>query len=55
MTKQEAIHWMNECLLDEVPECRPQAALFPQGKPGRRLLRSLMNIRPPMLYGRIFC
>lgn len=48
MTRPETVRWLNECLLDEMPDYRPQAALFPQGKSDRRLLRSLMNIRPPM-------
>lgn len=49
MTRQETIHRLNQCLLDEMPEYRPQAAQFPQDEPGqRRLLRSLMNVRPPM-------
>ena len=49
MTRQEIIHRLNEHLLDEMPEYRPQMAQFPQDEPGqRRLLRSLMNIRPPM-------
>lgn len=49
MTRQETIHRLNQCLLDEMPEYRSQAAQFPQDEPGqRRLLRSLMNVRPPM-------
>lgn len=49
MTRQETIHRLNQCLLDEMPEYRPQTAQFPQDEPGqRRLLRSLMNVRPPM-------
>ena len=34
-------------LLREMPEYQEQAAAFP-GESGRRLLRSLMNVRPPM-------
>ena len=49
MTRQETIHWLNQYLLDEMPEYRPQAARFPQDEAvQRRLLRSLMNVRPPM-------
>ena len=49
MTRQETIHRLNQCLLGEMPEYRPQTAQFPQDEPGqRRLLRSLMNVRPPM-------
>ena len=49
MAKREPLSFLNKYLLDEMPEYRPQAARFPQDKSGqRRLLRSLMNIRPPM-------
>lgn len=49
MAKQETIHRLNGYLLDEMPEYRPQAAQFPRDGAGqRRLLRSLMNLRPPM-------
>ena len=49
MTRQEIIHRLNGHLLDEMPEYRSQAARFPQDESGQRqLLRSLMNIRPPM-------
>lgn len=49
MTRQEIIHQLNGRLLDEMPEYRPQAAQSPQDESGqRRLLRSLMNLRPPM-------
>ena len=48
MTRQDTVRWLNECLLDEMPDYRPQAALLPQGNSDRRLLRALMNIRPPM-------
>ena len=49
MTRQEIICRLNGRLLDEMPAYRPQAARFPQDESGqRRLLRSLMNIRPPM-------
>ena len=49
MAKREPLSFLNKYLLDEMPEYRPQTARFPQDKSGqRRLLRSLMNIRPPM-------
>lgn len=47
-------HWktlshLNQYLLDEMPEYCAQAARFPQDTGSqRRLLRSLMNVRPPM-------
>ena len=44
-----AICTLNRMLLDEMPEYQPQARRFPQDAAGqRRLLRSLMNVRPPM-------
>ena len=49
MTKRETISQLNEYLLAEMPEYRPQAAQFSREEPAqRRLLRSLMNVRPPM-------
>lgn len=43
-----AIHTLNHMLLAEMPEYRAQARRFPQDTAGqRRLLRSLMNVRPP--------
>lgn len=49
MTSQETIRWLNGRLLGEMEEYRAQAAQFSRSEPAqRRLLRSLMNIRPPM-------
>ncbi len=45
----ERVRQLNAMLLDEMPEYRSQAGEFPEDAAGqRRLLRSLMNIRPPM-------
>lgn len=49
MERSEQIHYLNNCLLAEMPEYRPQAQRFPSDMASRRrLLRSLMNVRPPM-------
>ena len=49
MNRMEKIQYLNRCLLDEMPEYRDQAAQLPQENTAqRRLLRSLMNVRPPM-------
>jgi len=49
MTKCETLSRLNESLLDEMPEYRSQVVRFPQDQTAqRRLLRSLMNVRPPM-------
>ncbi len=49
MNYMEQIQILNRHLLDEMPEYEEQAAQFPQEKTAqRRLLRSLMNVRPPM-------
>lgn len=49
MNRIEKLQYLNQILLDEMPEHRPQAAQFPQEETAqRRLLRSLMNLRPPM-------
>jgi O-acetyl-ADP-ribose deacetylase (regulator of RNase III) len=48
MTRLEQLNKLNRLLLDEMPEYRDQAAAFPQEDGAqRRLLRSLMNVRPP--------
>ena len=48
MTRLEQIQFLNQILLEEMPEYRPQAAqLPPQEHAQRQLLRSLMNLRPP--------
>ena len=48
MERFEKIRYLNEILLGEMPEYRAQAAQFSQEEAAqRRLLRSLMNLRPP--------
>ena len=48
MNRMEQIGALNGMLLDEMPEYRPQAETFPEEAGAqRRLLRSLMNVRPP--------
>lgn len=48
MNRIEQISYLNSILLEEMPEYRPQAAAFPRETTAqRRLLRSLMNVRPP--------
>ncbi len=49
MTNLEKLRYLNDTLLDEMPQYKEQAARFKQDYyEGRRLLRSLMNVRPPM-------
>ncbi len=49
MTRIEQIQALNKMLLAELPEYRSQAAQFPNEEAAqRRLLRSLMNVRPPI-------
>lgn len=49
MNRTEKIQHLNQLLLDEMPEYRSQASQFPpEDAAQRRLLRSLMNVRPPM-------
>ncbi len=49
MTRLEQIQALNDKLLVEMPSLRSQAAQFPKDQAAqRRLLRSLMNVRPPM-------
>ena len=49
MNRIERLQYLNRLLLAEMPEYRPQAQRFPQDADSqRRLLRSLMNLRPPM-------
>lgn len=49
MERLETIHALNEMLLEEMPQYREQAAAFPADDASqRRLLRCLMNVRPPM-------
>ena len=48
MTRTEQIKALNAMLLEEMPEFRKQAEAFaPDQAAQRRLLRSLMNVRPP--------
>ena len=49
MTRLEQIRTLNTILLKEMPQYREQAERFPADDASqRRLLRSLMNVRPPM-------
>jgi O-acetyl-ADP-ribose deacetylase (regulator of RNase III) len=49
MTRKEQIRFLIDRLLDEMPQYREEAAWFPDDETAaRRLLRSLMNMRPPM-------
>ena len=55
MDRIKQIHYLNRILLEEMPEYRSQAARFSQEETAqRRLLRSLMNVRPPMPLRRDF-
>lgn len=49
MNRKEQIQFLITILLEELPAYREQAAQFPEDEYSqRRLLRSLMNVRPPM-------
>lgn len=49
MDRLEEILYLNEILLTELPDLRDQAAAFPrEAAAQRRLLRGLMNVRPPL-------
>ena len=49
MTRREQVAFLIGTLLAEMPEYRQQAAAFPADDAAqRRLLRALMNVRPPM-------
>ena len=49
MERLEQSEALNQTLLAEMPEYRPQGEQFPREEGAqRRLLRSLMNLRPPM-------
>ena len=55
MEHLEQIRQLNAMLLTEMPEYQPQAQKFSQDAASqRRLLRSLMNVRPPMPLKREF-
>lgn len=49
MDRSEQLQYLNQFLLNEMPRYREQAAQFPDDDASqRRLLRSLMNVRPPL-------
>ena len=49
MDRQEQVHDLIEMLLAEMPQYREQAKAFPPDHGAqRKLLRALMNVRPPM-------
>ncbi len=49
MDRLEQLLYLNEKLLADLPQYRQQAAAFPREEGAqRRLLRSLMNVRPPL-------
>ena len=55
MTRLEQIRTLNTVLLREMPQYREQAERFPADDASqRRLLRSLMNVRPPMPLDPVF-
>ena len=55
MEHLEQIRQLNAILLAEMPEYQPEARKFSQDAASqRRLLRSLMNVRPPMPLKREF-
>ena len=49
MNRSEQLQYLNQILLTEMPQYREQTKSFPADDTSqRRLLRSLMNVRPPM-------
>ena len=49
MDRRDQLAFLIDALLAEMPEYREQAGQFPPDDTSqRRLLRSLMNVRPPM-------
>lgn len=55
MDRLDKLQYLNQILLGEMPEYYAQAAQFPkEDHAQRRLLRSLMNVRPPMPLKREF-
>lgn len=49
MNRMQSLRYLNRLLLAEMPEYRSQAEAFPDEPAAqRRLLRSLMNLRPPL-------
>ena len=55
MSRLEQIKQLNGMLLSELPQYREQAGAFPKDEAAqRRLLRTLMNVRPPMPLSQAF-
>ena len=55
VTREEQVAFLNKALLAEMPRYQGQAAAFgPAPAQQRRLLRSLMNLRPPRPRQRYF-
>ena len=49
MNRSEQLKYLNQVLLSEMPQYREQAEAFPGDEASRRrLLRALMNVRPPL-------
>ena len=48
MDRLRQIEQLDQMLLAEMPACRPWAAEFQAREGARRLLRALMNLRPPL-------
>ena len=49
MDRRDLLQYLNRFLLDEMPQYRARAEAFPKDDAAqRRLLRSLMNVRPPL-------
>ena len=49
MERSEQLHYLNQILLSEMPQYQKQSETFPKDDAAqRRLLRSLMNVRPPL-------
>ena len=49
MNRSEQLKYLNQALLSEMPQYREQAEAFPGDEASRRrLLRALMNVRPPL-------
>ena len=49
MNRLEKIQYLNQILLEEMPEYQETAAWFPRDEASQRcLLRSLLNVRPPI-------
>ena len=49
MERSEQLHYLNQILLSEMPQYQKQSETFPKDDAAqRRLLRLLMNVRPPL-------